>query len=734
MRGITKDATEDEVCQHFESFGVVSDCVVVKDIGKVMGTRMQRSKLLSKLVTMKIDAAYYEAKGRRTIGALQKKRIDKQKERIIKCDEKIQNKLAKGFDSVCAFVTFEEPKCRADAAKAYSRGTYLCGCLQSEDLKFRGKHVLKLKRAPESSDMLWENVLRVHPVVRITRKMIALTCIFILLLGAIGIVVYAKDSLAKSPPSVVCTSTVVDPVENPAPNLECAAIWPLLAEDANVNTASPARRSVKMFVDNVDHNKCGGFIAGNEWAKPMSIYSPFDGAKLANLPGAADPWQGGWIKETQADECAALTCLKCYCTSIVSFANVQDIVKAYVNSRKDGAGDDLCSDIFDQLLLEAGVQLGTIAVTALTNVVLMASAEFFSRFERHETLSDTEANGALYIFLALFVNQALVPVIIYSFIEILEGFPVLFQGTFTDFESGWYNKVMVMLLASAIINAVSFPLARSAPAILGGLRRTLTGCCAHSQRALNKLHMPPKFELSQRYGQILCVMFYTMIFFAAAPPLFPLAAVLFFLMYAVDKTLLLKYSRRPPMYDYKLNDLFLSYAPYACWFHLAVATWAFGHHQIPSYIIDPADAVPGNNQGASFIASVASQAAQATGNATDTTTDYSGKPDQFDVMNRLVRANALLPFVFFVALTVSLFLSKILGSAAEVCAAACCQREEKVDEDVAPFSTLALPGDARHDDPGTHPDNKLSGLRSYRIEDNPEYMMLFPEVLDAGHG
>ena len=111
--------------------------------------------------------------------------------------------------------------------------------------------------------------------------------------------------------------------------------------------------------------------------------------------------------------------------------------------------------------------------------------------------------------------------------------------------------------------------------------------------------------------------------------------------------------------------------------------------------------------------------------------DYTGKPEQFDVMARLVRANALLPFVFFLLLTVSLFLAKFLTTFFNVCASMCCQVEEKVD-DVASFSTLALPGDERYDDPSTNPNIKLSGLRSYRIEDNPEYMALFPEVLDIG--
>jgi hypothetical protein len=513
--------------------------------------------------------------------------------RYIKCDEYIQTKLGKGFDSVCAFVTFEEPKYRAETSTTYRKGTYLKGSFQKEDLKFRGEHVLFVKSAPESSDLLWENVLRIHPVVRVGRKAISFLCIFILLLGAIGVVVYAKDSLSNAPPSVACASTVADPIENPKPNLECAAIWPLRKQNANTNVTSSARRSVEMFVKNVDYDKCAGYISGSEWAKPMGKFAPYDGAKLSNLPGAADTWQGGWIN-TQADECAALTCMKCYCTSIVSFANIQDLITGYYNSQKAGAGEDLCSDIFDQVLLEAAVQFGTIAVTTVTNMILMSSASFFSHFERHRTVSATEANAALYTFLALFVNQALVPVIIYSLIEILEGFPVLFQGPYSDFESGWYNKVMVMLLGSAMINAFSFPLARAAPAVIGGMTRLFTGCCAHSQRALNKLYQPSKFELSQRYGQIMCVMFYTIIFFAAAPPLFPFAAFLFFLMYIVDKALLLKFSKRPPMYDYKLNELFLAYAPYACWFHLAIATWAFGHHQIPSYIIDPSDAVGDN--------------------------------------------------------------------------------------------------------------------------------------------
>jgi len=59
--------------------------------------------------------------------------------------------------------------------------------------------------------------------------------------------------------------------------------------------------------------------------------------------------------------------------------------------------------------------------------------------------------------------------------------------------------------------------------------------CARSQLALNRLYTPEPFELSQRYGQMMCVLFYTIIFFVAAPPLFPIAALYAILTYNVDK-------------------------------------------------------------------------------------------------------------------------------------------------------------------------------------------------------
>jgi len=96
-----------------------------------------------------------------------------------------------------------------------------------------------------------------------------------------------------------------------------------------------------------------------------------------------------------------------------------------------------------------------------------------------------------------------------------------------------------------------------------------------------------------------------------------------------------------------------------------------------------------------------------------------------------VRLNALVPFLMFVVVTVALFFARIVDTVVGTLGAACAG-EEKIDE-VPPFDELIFFGDSRYEDELVEGElnNKLSGLRSYRLEDNPKYMKLFPEVLAA---
>lgn len=713
--GIPTDATEEQLVAHFSKFGQLADVVLVKDLGRVMAPRMRRATQLDYLKDLKIDAAAMTLKHRVRALKVQTRRIERYQKRVAKTNDKIEKALEKGFAAVCAFITFTEPESRAVCVDAYNEQW---SCCHAETLKFGGKHQLKIKPAPEASDVMWENVLRKNPLVQLTRKLISFTVILILCAAAVGVMVYAKDAASNAAPAVSC-ATVTPSDLNPNPNLHCAAIWDLNGEDAYNVPTSQARVAIDKFVANVDLEKCRNFISGADWILPLGDYSAnnYSVAQNAALPALAADWTGGFIPESNADECAALTCKKCFCVGQV---DIQQVLRDYAFGETTESGN-FCKSIYDQMALEVSVLIGTILMTTATNMILMSSAQVFSQFERHKTISATETNCAKYTFAALLVNQAIVPVVIYSFIDALEGFPVLFQGQYGDFESAWYNKVMVTIISTAMVNIVAFPLGAAIPNIQASMSRALFGCCAHSQKKLNAIYVPAEFSLAKRYGQMLCGLFYSIIFLCAAPPLAPAAAVLFSAMYITDKWLLLKFSKRPPMYDHKLNAFFLQTAPYAAWIHLAIATWAFGYYEIPSYIVDP-----GGLAGSVGVNSKSVTSATATSD-----TDLTGAPDQFDFMARVVRLNALVPFLMFVVVTVALFFARIVDTVVGTLGAACAG-EEKIDE-VPPFDELIFFGDSRYEDELVEGElnNKLSGLRSYRLEDNPKYMKLFPEVLAA---
>jgi hypothetical protein len=73
---------------------------------------------------LKFDAAYFEKVGK--LGALTtaRKRCDDVRSEVRRCDAEIAEKFSKGFDSVCAFVTFEDAAHRADCINAHKAGAY----------------------------------------------------------------------------------------------------------------------------------------------------------------------------------------------------------------------------------------------------------------------------------------------------------------------------------------------------------------------------------------------------------------------------------------------------------------------------------------------------------------------------------------------------------------------------------------------------------------------------------
>jgi hypothetical protein len=149
--------------------------------------------------------------------------------------------------------------------------------------------------------------------------------------------------------------------------------------------------------------------------------------------------------------------------------------------------------------------------------------------------------------------------------------------------------------------------------------------------------------------------------------------------------MLVRYCANPPRYSAKLAALLIHSMPVAVALHFAVAVWAFGTRDGPSYVV-------------SGVSESSSQAWADGMKQTDA---------QYDIGARIARVNGMIPFIGFVAVSslfviaeVTLFIRKKLAA-------------RSMDLEGCPPLPLVIS------------QKRLTGMSSYKITANPDYKHLF---------
>ena len=236
----------------------------------------------------------------------------------------------------------------------------------------------------------------------------------------------------------------------------------------------------------------------------------------------------------------------------------------------------------------------------------------------------------------------------------------------------------------AFLNAVSFPFTLLSPVVLWKLQVWFFTNKVKSQRELNELMTPPPFLLSERYGQLIAQVMYSLIF-SAGMPLVYVAMVLFLVLsLAIDRVMLLRYCANPPRYTGKLSAMLLHLMPVCVVLHFGLATWIYGHRDSPSYVLG----------------------AGVTGSYPEGTRVEDG---QWDVGARIARANGLVPFVCMIVIASFVLITEVTLAVRKKL------NMESMEAEGCPPLSQALA------------QKVLTDLPSYSITANPEYKHLFPE-------
>ena len=597
-----------------------------------------------------------------------------------------------GFEIVCAWVAFEnEQHCvdcikmlndskraeKENRVKGLAKNAALAGMDErAKDIRlFRISPTdqawkLKIKTAAPPSDVLWEN-LHYREKTMWKRKLRSLAIMIFFLVINVAAIAGSMAALKSLKPSASCAEASVGDE-----NLNCPLIWDL---DSSSLANTTARDDIKPFISGkLKVSDCSAHIEFGEYIGDMSAYAGFYSSSNAAAFRAAHAvgttWDGGFETSSNVDECAAHVCYNCYCAEMGYYAYSSD---------EDGLGS-FCKAYWDDLINKGLVMATAVLVSMTMNIILKELCNQLAWYEHPQSLTQREMAIASYMVVSLVINMALLPLFVVANISEFSALPWLFKGDHKDVAGPWYGEFSKKFMEIAFLNAVSFPFTLLSPVVLWKLQVWFFTNKVKSQRELNELMTPPPFLLSERYGQLIAQVMYSLIF-SAGMPLVYVAMVLFLVLsLAIDRVMLLRYCANPPRYTGKLSALLLHLMPVCVVLHFGLATWIYGHRDSPSYVLGGG----------------------VTGSYPEGTRVEDG---QWDVGARIARVNGLVPFVcmivtasFFLIAEVTLAVKKKLNGVL-------------MEAEGCPPLSQALAQKA------------LTDLPSYSITANPEYKHLFPK-------
>ena len=228
----------------------------------------------------------------------------------------------------CAYVTFEKAEAATEALAALSSYEFAFGSAE----RFRGRLSLRVRRAPEAADILWENTC-VKPSARAYRTAFA----NVILLVIVGVAIWLVSwCVSKAPPmmrDVDCTQVVgTNPLFDtgrlvrsslmhsvwPAPayvarslqpvTLDCQTLFPLVDEAA----WPPVLETLGKLAAVVSPQECDALIAEGAFkANVMTSTSSSVGNLVAR--GAFSNSTADFMSGSLRGSCAASVCFSCFC-------------------------------------------------------------------------------------------------------------------------------------------------------------------------------------------------------------------------------------------------------------------------------------------------------------------------------------------------------------------------------------------------------------------------------------
>ncbi|KAK9826026.1 hypothetical protein WJX74_006561 [Apatococcus lobatus] len=511
ITGVPQDLKASDFSAFCSRWGGVHRVELARSDSSLISSALLRSRIDNHLKATVACAHRAASRGRRIQPYITQ--AEKLEEKLFAANTKVGHlqKARRHNRCVCAFVTFTEEKGRAMCLAA-NPNTIGHRLFASRETKYRGTHVLVAHKAPEPSDLQWEN-LECTFWQRMWRHIATDVLKYLLLI--LGFILV---------------------------NLTAS-----LRNKYGTDASNPASCQT-------DCN----------YTSPSGSLDPSADTLLRYAQCAA-----GLMSQGAPCNSADTECFKCLCVSELSAWNFG--YAAY------------CWPYRKAMFTQIGTQVAAILIILVVNQAHYILASYTSKFERHHTHSKEELLLAHTIFLGQFLNTSISPLVANASLPPLRSrvarVPVLrdiiFQGQLGDLIPEWYRQVGRSLIITIGLTGLMRSLTVPQRWLWYAGYRAWGRRYATTQQQLDKAYEAPSFDLAWRYGEIMNVVFCTMMYSSGLPVLYPIAALSFALSYWAEKAELLKMCRPPLYHNDGLARQSGSILPYAALWHLGFAAWAF---------------------------------------------------------------------------------------------------------------------------------------------------------------
>jgi len=234
----------------------------------------------------------------------------------------------------------------------------------------------------------------------------------------------------------------------------------------------------------------------------------------------------------------------------------------------------MCGELVTLYLQSRGmVVFAGIALVAV-NSILERLMTGLNAFQKHQSRSDARFSLLIKIFLAQFVNTALVVVLVNSTLP-------FFGGDFSDFTLEWHVQVGAQMMTTLFMNMLgSHAITVLNCLVVQPIRRYfLLAKEKHSQltpQGLLRQVAPPPFHLESKYASMLSNVGVILLFSAAYPILYVLGLFTMLISFYAEKLLMLKFYKKPQDSDPRQAEFAVKCMRIILFMHAAVGFWVLG--------------------------------------------------------------------------------------------------------------------------------------------------------------